>query len=205
MGYRSAIDWSLAHSINAAVSSRDWLEDPVTAFAAVCVPLVAALTFSLWLTARPFGPLRWKLACLSALTSAALALAANQVIAHLWERERPFSAHPGATHLLAAASPDPSFPSDHAAAAFAIAVAVLAFSRPLGGFFLALATAIGVSRVALGVHYPGDVLAGALVGTLAALLVIGPGRTWIIRATVLLSRVSDPLFMHLLRRLRTLR
>ena len=174
----------------------------MTVFAAVCVPLVAALTFSLWLAARPFGSVRWKLACLSALTSAALALVGNQVIAHLWERERPFSAHPGSTHLLAAASPDPSFPSDHAAAAFAIAVAVLAFSRPLGGFMLALATAIGVSRVALGVHYPGDVLAGAFVGTVAALLVLGPGRPWVIRATALLSRVSDPVLQHLRRRLR---
>ena len=56
--------------------------------------------------------------------------------------------------------PDPSFPSDHAAAAFAIAFAILAFSRRAGMRFLVAATLIGLSRIALGLHYPSDVIAG---------------------------------------------
>jgi undecaprenyl-diphosphatase len=117
----------------------------------------------------------------------------NQAIAHLWDRPRPFADHRALTHLLAAPSPNPSFPSDHAAAAFAIAFAVLAFSRRAGALFLVVATAIGLSRIALGMHYPSDVLAGALVGFGAATLVTTLGSPWIARLVVLVSRATDPL------------
>jgi len=95
--------------------------------------------------------------------------------------------------VLAARTTDPSFPSDHAAAAFAIAFAVLAFSRRAGIAFLVAAALIALSRVALGMHYPSDVLAGALVGFGAATLVTTLGRTWVVRLVVLVSRVTDPL------------
>jgi undecaprenyl-diphosphatase len=121
----------------------------------------------------------------------------NQVVSQLWERPRPFTAHPALTHLLAAASPDPSFPSDHAAAAFAIAFAVLALSRRAGIVFLAAATLIALSRVVLGLHYPSDVLAGMRVGWGSALLVTHAGRPWIARLVALLSRISDPLLQPL--------
>jgi undecaprenyl-diphosphatase len=187
------IDWSLFHAMNAGVAARDWLEDPVTAFSEAAVPLYAMATIALWFLARPYGHARWKLASLSGLTAAAIALAANQVISHLWDRPRPFAAHHAMTHLLAAPSPDPSFPSDHAAAAFAIAFAVLTFSRVAGAAFLACATLIGLSRIALGLHYPSDVLAGVVVGWAAAMLVTRLGEAWMARVAELVSRVSDPL------------
>jgi len=83
--------------------------------------------------------------------------------------------------------------SDYAAAASAIAFGVLAFSRFAGVLFLAAATAIGLSRIALGLHYPSDVLAGILVGWAAAMLVTVFGRRWIELVVGLVSRVSDPL------------
>ena len=175
------------------MATRDWLEDPVTAFAVAAVPLYASATFALWFLARPYGEAKWKLASVSGLVAAAVALGANQVISHLWDRPRPFLTHHSATHLLSAPSPDPSFPSDHAAAAFAIAFGVLAFSRYGGLAFLAVATLIGLSRIALGLHYPTDVLAGLLVGWVSATVVTTVGRQWIERVVSLASRVSDPL------------
>ena len=185
------------HAINAGVATRDWLEDPVTLLAGIAVALYAVATVGLWFFARPFGELKWKLACASALASAALALLANQVIAHAWDRARPYTTHPASDHLLSARSSDPSFPSDHATAAFAIAFAVLAFSRRGGVAFLAAATLIGLSRVALGMHYPSDVLAGAIVGWLAAMLVTRRARALVLRLVVLMSRISDPLVLPL--------
>ena len=179
--------------MNAGVATREWLEDPLTALAEVAVPLYALATVGLWLLARPYGNPRWKLASASALIAAAVALAVNQVITHLWDRPRPFTEHPGLTHVLGARTTDPSFPSDHAAAAFAIAFAVLAFSRRAGIAFLVGAALIGLSRIALGMHYPSDVLAGALVGFGAATLVTTLGRPSVVRVVALVSRVTDPL------------
>jgi undecaprenyl-diphosphatase len=88
----------------------------------------------------------------------------------IWARPRPYLAHPGDAHLFIPASHDPSFPSDHATAAFAIAVAILLRHRKAGVLALVLATLVSVGRVAVGTHYPGDVLAGAAVGTVAALI-----------------------------------
>jgi undecaprenyl-diphosphatase len=102
--------------------------------------------------------------------SAALALGVAQIISHVWERPRPYVAHSGAAHLFIAASPDPSFPSDHATAAFAIAVALMLRHQRVGLLACVMAVALCVARVAVGTHYPGDVVAGALLGSVSALV-----------------------------------
>jgi undecaprenyl-diphosphatase len=106
----------------------------------------------------------------SAGLSFVLGLAFNQLILLVVQRIRPYDA--GLTHLLIAPSADPSFPSDHATASFAIAAAFLAHGmRRYGLAFLVAAFVIGFSRVYIGMHYVSDVLGGALTGIAAALLV----------------------------------
>lgn len=188
--------------MNSAVATHDWLEDPATILADVAVPLYALATVGLWFLARPYGSTRWKRACVTALLSAAVALLANQVISHLWERPRPFVAHPALTHVLEARTTDPSFPSDHTAAAFAIAFSVLAFSRRAGALFVVGATLVALSRIALGMHYPSDVLGGILIGLLAARLATRSGREWVTRLVVQIGRLSDPLLRPVWDRMR---
>jgi undecaprenyl-diphosphatase len=70
-------------------------------------------------------------------------------------------------HTLAIDVPvDPSFPSGHAAGSFACAAFVLSWHRTAGALLALAALPIALSRVALGVHYPSDVLAGAVLGAL---------------------------------------
>lgn len=110
------------------------------------------------------------------------ALAVVQVIDRLWARPRPFIAHPDTVHLLVAHAADPSFPSDHAVAACAIAVVLVSFHRRLGAVALLCAAVLAYARVYIGVHYPGDVLGGFLVGTLVALVLVRlatPLMTWL--------------------------
>jgi undecaprenyl-diphosphatase len=60
-----------------------------------------------------------------------------------------------------------SFPSGHSASAFAFATAVGDVLAPASVPLHALAASVAYSRVHSGVHYPGDVVAGSLIGTVA--------------------------------------
>lgn len=64
-----------------------------------------------------------------------------------------------------------SFPSGHAASAFAFATGAAHLAPNLAAPLRLIATAVGYSRVHTGVHYPGDVLTGAFIGVTAAELV----------------------------------
>jgi membrane-associated phospholipid phosphatase len=85
-------------------------------------------------------------------------------------RDRPFITYPDITKKSSAATP--SFPSGHTSGAFATATS-LSLSFPkwyvIAPSFLWAGT-VGFSRMELGVHYPSDVLAGAIIGA---------GSSWI--------------------------
>src|SRR5512132_2808467 len=123
------MDWPVVHDLNELMRTQDLIEDPVTLFATVAVVLYAFATIALWFISRPAGVQRLRLACTAALASAALGLLLNQALGQLWFRDRPYVDHPHSLVLFAARSHDPSFPSDHSTAAFAIAVAVFFFNR----------------------------------------------------------------------------
>jgi membrane-associated phospholipid phosphatase len=90
--------------------------------------------------------------------------ALNTAIKQLVRRPRPDL--PGLPQL----TPTPtqlSFPSAHASTSFAGALAYSRLGLPAAPLY-ALATAVALSRLYLGVHYPSDTLAGAALGTLTA-------------------------------------
>lgn len=59
-----------------------------------------------------------------------------------------------------------SFPSRHTACAFVIAITFTAFYPIIGGFLIALAALLAYVRFAAGLHYPSDLFAGGLIGSL---------------------------------------
>ena len=194
------MDYPLYHAVNELVVDYSWIGRAFNLVESWSVPLLVAATFALWLFARPGSSRKWKLACASALASSGIALLINQLIARMWDRARPFVAHPG-VHVWGTRSHDPSFPSDHASAAFGIAFAVFLLDRLVGSIFLTAACAIGVGRVFIGAHYPSDVVAGCLVGLASALLVVRVLRPLIERIVRLVERVTDPLLAPLWRQL----
>lgn len=97
------------------------------------------------------------------------------------KRERPFERYPNVVKLSAGGGG--SFPSGHTSSAFAVATSI-SMSYPKWYVIVPCylwAGTVGVSRVALGVHYPSDVLAGALVGAGSAYLSAKAGK-WLHRS-----------------------
>jgi membrane-associated phospholipid phosphatase len=127
------------------------------------------------------GGRRGRRAALMGVASvAATSSLVNLVVKPVWRRRRPdrdLEGVPVARHVPMPSSA--SFPSGHAAAAFAFASGVghelPAAAIPLHG----LAALVAYSRVHTGVHYPGDVVVGALVGTVVAQLTAHRLDGWI--------------------------
>lgn len=87
----------------------------------------------------------------------------NMLLKPLFGRIRPFAVNT-AVELLSAPPVDASFPSGHTAASFAAVFALKTAGSPLWKPALALAVVIAFSRLYLYVHWPTDVLGGALLG-----------------------------------------
>ena len=191
------MDWRLEHAIYDVSLHHHWVGSLFHGIEAVSIPLMVVLTGLLWFLARPGGDRKWKLACASGYAAAALAYIVNFVIHHVYDRARPYEAH--AIRHPWSSSTDASFPSDHTSLSFAIAFAVLMFDTAAGAVFLAVAAIIGVGRLFIGAHYPGDVLAGVLVGLVSAYVVVKllqPFVLWVVRWV---ERVTDPLLARVSR------
>lgn len=174
----------LLHALNSFVAHRDGLEDPLTFYVQASEALFASLVAVVFL----FGGRPGARAAVAAFAAAGLALGMGQILSHIVNEQRPFVAHPHLVRALVPHSSDASFPSDHATAAFAIASAIWLRLRGVGAVALLLAAVLAVGRVAVGVHYPGDVVAGAALGTAAAVVL------WWLPLRRVTDAVADRLF-----------
>jgi undecaprenyl-diphosphatase len=185
------VDWRIYHAINNFVVHHSWLGSLFKFVESYGTYLIGIAAVALWLLSRPGGDRKWKLVAGSALASAALALIVNKVISSAWHRDRPYQTHDVA-RIWGARKSDPSFPSDHASASFGIAVAVLLIDSVAGLLFLTLAILIAVGRVVVGEHYPGDVLAGVVIGTVCGYGVVTFARPAVALLVRIFERVTDP-------------
>ncbi len=172
-----AVDWTLLHALNDYLFHHDAVEDPLLYYVNASEALFIVTLAIVFLAAHGQRHVAWRRATVAAVLSAGLALAVGKVISELVDRARPFVADANGVHLFSGHAADPSFPSDHVTAAFAIATAIFLRKRGWGIFALVAAAVLSFGRVALGVHYPSDVLAGAALGAATAMaLWAGPIR-----------------------------
>jgi undecaprenyl-diphosphatase len=141
---------------------------------------VAVLLAVVLLVHRRDRGLRWVLALgiALALTDAL----GSQILRPLVPRARPVYALPaGTVRYISPAANVGSIPSLHAANFFAMAVVGTAGWPVLGPLVLSLAAGVAWSRIYVGVHWPGDVLLGALWGSFWSLAVLTLLRRWLSR------------------------
>jgi len=101
--------------------------------------------------------------------AALIALACASLLGRLFGRLRPYIVDPTVQALIPQPLTYYSFPSGHAATAFAAAVVLVYGSPAVGLLALACATGVAFGRMATGVHYPTDVIAGVVLGSLVGI------------------------------------
>lgn len=179
------------HAINGLARQSPLLDWVGVVFAEWLTYLMGLVIILLW-----FRPQEAKVreadrfAILNALWVGILASLAKWGIGLVIARPRPFVdlvVH----QLIPMAASSPSFPSGHATFAFGVAVSVLLEDRRFGLPLLVAAALVGFGRIFVGVHYPSDVLAGAMLGTLLAFSVHLVGFKVDRRLVAIVSRFTD--------------
>ena len=163
-------DTAIFHAINGLAGANPWLD----AFGKFCAEGLiflmagAGILRAIWLFRRsdPRGA-RAISAIPRAAFSSLAAYLGNVLFAYLvWFRERPFVTLPDVHRLVAPPLGAQSFPSGHATVAFVIAYSSFTVDRTFGLLMLPAAALVAIGRVYVGVHYPLDIVVGAIVGCL---------------------------------------
>jgi membrane-associated phospholipid phosphatase len=103
------------------------------------------------------------------LAAVSLVYVASEGLGAAWPRERPFERLSTVVPLVAHMR-GRSFPSRHVASGLAMAAIGQRAHRRLGGGMAWVAWLLGLSRVAAGLHYPSDIVAGGLLGVVIGVL-----------------------------------
>lgn len=92
------------------------------------------------------------------------------IVKHFFPTLRPFMVDGRGTDVLFRPT-DGAFPSEHTVIAFALSVTIFLHDRKVGWVFLISSLLIGIARVLANVHYPIDIVGGAFLGTIVAVII----------------------------------
>ena len=147
-----------AGNVAAFDSAMEWVASDYLVPVSLVLTLVAMWFMGIDRATRQ----RHQIGVLVALSAMAIASGLVMFTNSLYFRDRPFVDLD--VTLLFYEPTDSSFPSNSAAAAFAVAAAVWGVNRGIGRALFAVAAIYGLARVYAGVHYPLDIMGGAVIG-----------------------------------------
>ena len=166
-----SIDTSLLHYV--VQLRQPWLDDVL-----ILASALGSAGFVWWVFALIAGvfPARRAAAWRLLLAVGFTFLINDYVLKPIVDRPRPFNVIADVS-VIDAKPATPSFPSGHAAMAVAGAMAGARMMPASGWLLWPLGLLVAISRVYTGVHWPSDVVAGAIVGLVCAWFVLGGRNT----------------------------
>ncbi|MBK3497096.1 phosphatase PAP2 family protein [Viridibacillus sp. YIM B01967] len=168
------IDYQLFKLINQFAGQYSILDQLVLLFSKYGPILFGMVFIWLWFSKSKNQHENRKIV-LYALTIVILTIGIDKIIEMAYFRPRPYVNH-AVTLLFEKSNLDPSFPSNHAAGSFALAFALFWKRRKVGSILIIMACLMALSRIFIGVHYPLDVLAGAIIGLGVTYIVMSLSR-----------------------------
>lgn len=189
----SGFDRHWFHVVNSWTQVSPLLNDVGKVLAKFAPEIWAIVFILLWLW-PPRVQSNARRAVVYAVVAGVIALIVNVVIGHFTYQPRPFVLEPHQVHQLLKHPRDTAFPSDHAAGSFAFAVGLFYGARKMGIWGLVFAVAVSIARVFVGLHWPTDVIAGAVIGVVSGLVVLGLRGLleWLVGFLFKLFRFSPP-------------
>lgn len=131
----------------------------------------SAVIFAIWFVGRDLADRRrYQRGTLLSAIAIGIANLVVDIIDSAYDRQRPFDELGDSLQTIFYRSTDPSFPANPMAVVFAIAMGVWIIDRRIGWILMTAAAIYSIMRVYVGTFYPTDVIGGAVVGILAALL-----------------------------------
>lgn len=169
-----SMDHELFEWINGFVGTWAWFDNTMKLLISdFFLPvLIGAAAWLMWFVGRDARErLANQLGFIYAGVGAGFANLFIRLINTEFDRSRPFLALDDVAVLFYRPT-DPSFPSNASAYAFAMAAGVFMANKPMGAAIAVAALLFSFARVYGGMHFPADVLGGALIGILTTLLFV---------------------------------
>ncbi|MDE2362094.1 MAG: phosphatase PAP2 family protein [Hyphomicrobiales bacterium] len=203
LAYLKQVDLDILHALNSlsGVWAIDHTINFVTSSTLAKGMILLAAYWYFWFDPDCARRPRTRAFLVDGVSAGVLAVFIARLIANLFPmRMRPIFDAASGFHINVDALPGSfenwsSMPSDHAAFVMALAFALMRVSRPASYAFIAYsAIFVCLPRVYLGIHYPSDVIVGALIGAFAAWLAPSVGLTRVSEKLVSVAKRNFAMF-----------